>query len=126
MKERKHLDPQKNLSMNCKISYTDTFAKSLKRLSKHYRSLKEDYVHFLASLKENPFDGVDLGMGLRKVRMAITSKGKGKSGGARVITYQISQIGDEVQILLMDIYDKSEKETMTDKELRDLLKRNNL
>ncbi len=112
--------------MNCKISYTDTFARSLKRLSKHYRSLKEDYISFLAFLKENPFEGADLGMGLRKVRMAITSKGKGKSGGARVITYQINQTEDEIEIRLMDIYDKSERETLTDKELKELMKRNGL
>ncbi len=98
----------------------------MKRLSKHYRSLKEDYMRFLQFLKENPFDGADLGMGLRKTRMAITSKGKGKSGGARVITYQICQTEEDVEILLMDIYDKSERETMTDKELRDLMRRNGL
>ena len=37
-------------------------------------------------LEQNPLLGTDLGDGLRKVRMKITSKGKGKSGGARVIT----------------------------------------
>ena len=67
--------------MNCKISAIPSFKKDLKRLGKRYRSLKDDYKKLLVSLHENPLQGVDLGGGLHKVRMAITSKGKGKSGG---------------------------------------------
>ena len=37
--------------------------------------------NFLHSLQSNPLQGVDLGKGLRKIRMSIASKGKGKSGG---------------------------------------------
>ena len=49
--------------------------------------MKQDFGKFKDSLKEDPFQGVDLGGGLRKIRMAIDSKRKGKAGGARVITY---------------------------------------
>ena len=54
--------------------------------------------------------------------MSIKSKGKGKSGGARVITYNITIAEDNIDITLLTIYDKSEKTTITDKEIKDLLK----
>ena len=73
-------------SMNFDIRVSSYFANEAKRLAKHYPSFKNDYNEFLNSLKENPYQGDDLGNGVRKVRMAIASKGKGKSGGARVIT----------------------------------------
>ncbi len=107
--------------MNCRISYTQAFVRSLKRLSKHYRSMKEDYARLLADLHENPFMGADLGNGLRKVRMAIASKGKGKSAGARVITYKVSEENDEIEIRLLTIYDKSEQASISDKELKQIL-----
>ena len=66
--------------MNCKVRPTSYFLKEVKRLSKRYKSLKDDLDGLVASLHENPLQGVDLGGGLHKVRMAITSKGKGKSG----------------------------------------------
>ena len=72
--------------MSCRITTSEDFERRMKRLAKKYRSMKQDYALLLASLTENPFQGADLGQGLRKVRMAIASKGKGKSGGARVIT----------------------------------------
>lgn len=71
---------------------------------------------------ENPLEGVDLGLGVRKVRMSIKSKGKGKSSGARVITYNITIAEDNIDITLLTIYDKSEKSAITDKEIKDLLK----
>lgn len=71
-------------------------------------------------MQENPHQGADLGNGLRKVRMSITSKGKGKSGGARVITFTAIISEDDAEILLLTIYDKSEKETITDAELKEL------
>ena len=60
---------------------------------------------------------------MRKIRMAVQSKGKGKSGGVRVITYLIDQTNEQVTIELLDVYDKSEVSSLSDKELRDLLKR---
>ena len=71
-------------------------------------------------LCENPLQGVDLGGGLHKVRMAITSKGKGKSGGARVITLVALVSAEEGGVLLLTMYDKSERENISDKELMDL------
>ena len=112
--------------MSCKITYTPDFAKQMKRLSKRYKSLKEDYLKLLCDLRANPLLGTDLGRHLRKVRMSIASKGKGKSGGARVITYTLIIAETDNEIKLLTIYDKSERENLTDNELLDLMVRNGL
>ncbi|WP_235391539.1 type II toxin-antitoxin system RelE/ParE family toxin [Segatella hominis] len=56
----------------------------------------------------NPFLGDDLGSGIRKVRMAIASKGKGKSGGARILTLNLLLDTESMEITLLTIYDKGE------------------
>lgn len=112
--------------MNCRIINSIRFAKDLKRLAKRYRSIKQDYANLLESLHENPLQGVDLGKNLRKVRMAITAKGKGKSGGARVITFTVVITQTDAEIMLLTIYDKSEKDNITDTELLEILKENGL
>ncbi|HIZ33079.1 MAG TPA: type II toxin-antitoxin system RelE/ParE family toxin [Candidatus Bacteroides merdigallinarum] len=112
--------------MNCRITYTPDFAKALKKRSKRYRSMKQDYAQLLEELHANPFIGTDLGHHLRKVRLAITSKGKGKSAGARVITYTVIIAQTETEVKLITIYDKSERENINDAELLDILRRNNI
>lgn len=77
-------------------------------------------------MEKNPFQGSELGKGLRKIRMVITSKGKGKSGGARVITVTVIVSVDETNVTLLTIYDKSDRETIKDSELKKVLKRNGL
>lgn len=109
--------------MNCNILISSVFARSAKKLAKRYSSFRNDFATFVSLLKDNPFVGVDLGHGMRKIRMAVQSKGKGKSGGVRVITYLIDQTNEQVMIELLDVYDKSEVSSLSDKELRDLLKR---
>lgn len=94
----------------------------MKRLAKRYKSLKQDIEKLGYDLLQNPEQGVKLGNNLRKVRLAITSKGKGKSGGARVITYTVILTEIDSEIKLLTIYDKSERENLTDKELQDILK----
>lgn len=74
--------------------------------------MKADYGDFKESIKKNPFQGSDLGCGLRKIRIKITSKGKGKSGGARVITYTVLTDQSTGDIWLIDIYDKPEYSTI--------------
>ena len=97
------------------VIYTeDEFKRQLKKLAKKYRSIVDDYEFFLTDLEENPFQGSNLGKGVKKVRMAIASKGKGKSGGAHVITYNIQQVDDTIQIDLLTIYDKSEISNVSD------------
>ncbi|MBM6945283.1 MULTISPECIES: type II toxin-antitoxin system RelE/ParE family toxin [Bacteroides] len=98
------------------------FRKEFKKLAKKYRSLPFDLERLIESIQENPIQGTDLGNKLRKIRLAITSKGKGKSGGARIITYAITVREDGIEVTLLTIYDKSDQENISDKELLDLLK----
>lgn len=56
--------------------------------------------------------------------MAISSKGKGESGGARVITLIMALSVEDTEIGLHYIYDKSERVSISDKELLDILKKN--
>jgi mRNA-degrading endonuclease RelE of RelBE toxin-antitoxin system len=105
--------------MSFKIFTSENFDKELKKLSKKYPSLKSDFSDFVESLKENPKQGIPLGKDCYKVRMAIASKGKGKSGGSRVITCIKFVAGS---IFLLSIYDKSDKESISDVELNYFLK----
>lgn len=105
--------------MSYKIILSDTFKKEFKRLLKKYPSLKKEGQELTNELKTNPTIGTGLGNNCYKIRLSIASKGKGKSGGARVITYV--KIIDEI-VFILSIYDKSEKENITDKELEILLK----
>lgn len=97
--------------------------KELKRLAKRYASIYDDVEQLGIELAENQLIGKDLGGGVRKVRMAITSKHKGKSGGARVITLLAMEATEQDTILLLSIYDKSERSTLTDSELKLIKKR---
>ncbi len=107
--------------MNVEILTEKEFERQLKRLSKKYRSIIDDYETLLAELDADPYIGKDLGKGLRKVRMAIGSKGKGKSGGARVITYKLHEENETVVLDLLTIYDKGEISNIKDEYLRYLL-----
>ena len=98
----------------------------MKRQHKKYRSIDSDLAKLLARLRLNPKEGVDLGRGLRKVRLPISSKGRGKSGGVRVITHTVIIVQINACVTLLAIYDKSEKQNMNDAELRELLKKNEL
>ncbi|HWD86656.1 MAG TPA: type II toxin-antitoxin system RelE/ParE family toxin [Mucilaginibacter sp.] len=100
--------------MSFNILPTPEFSRELKKLTKKYSSLKSDLSQLLVSLEQDPTLGQPLGNNCYKIRMAISSKNKGKSGGARVITYV--KIVDEM-IYLLSIYDKSETDAITDKEL---------
>ncbi|MCE7067539.1 type II toxin-antitoxin system RelE/ParE family toxin [Dyadobacter sp. CY326] len=105
--------------MNFKVKTIPKFESELKKLAKKYPSLKNEYIELVQSLKIDPTQGTSLGQNCFKIRLSIASKGKGKSGGGRVITcYQVS----ETTVFLLAIFDKSERESMPDKELKDLLK----
>ena len=104
--------------MTFKVIVTDPFERKFKRLAKRYKSLKADLFPVLEELAHNPVIGTPIGKGCYKIRVAIASKGKGKSGGARIITY-VRVIHNAV--FLMDIYDKSEQVTISDKELQLLI-----
>ena len=104
--------------MSYNIIAVPEFIKQVKKLGKKYRSIKDDLSTLFEELELNPTLGTPLGDNCYKVRLAIKSKGKGKSGGARVITHII--IENET-IYLLSIYDKSEKESISDNEITSLL-----
>ena len=100
------------MSFNITVSVSDDFAKEAKRLAKKYPSFKQDYKEFLESIKNNPLQGDEITKNIRKIRMAIKSKGKGKSGGARVITFNILTDVQNGQVVLLLIYDKEDASTV--------------
>ena len=104
--------------MSNKIVVRQTFQKQAKRLAKRYKSLPNDLQKLVNELKENAALGTSLGGNIYKIRLAIAAKNKGKSSGARVITY-FYQIAETVY--LMSIYDKSETANITDEELKFLI-----
>ena len=104
--------------MSYNIELTEHFKLEAKRLAKKYKSLKTDLAKLFIELQSNPILGTPLGNNVYKVRMSIYSKGKGKSGGARVITYLAIE---NQTILLLTIYNKGTKESISDKEIQALL-----
>lgn len=105
--------------MSYNIVTTPAFANEFKKLSKKYRSLPTDLKEVVGLLKEDPKSGESIGNNCYKIRMKISSKNKGKSGGARVITYV--KFVDE-QIFLIGLYDKSTMSSMAEAELLSRLK----
>ena len=101
--------------MNFEVRTLPNFEKEAKRLSKKHRSLKKDLLILIESLEKSPQQGEPLGNDFYKVRLAISSKGSGKSGGARIIT--CVKIIKNV-VFLSSIYDKSEKASITNQELK--------
>lgn len=108
--------------MNYSIITSSYFDVAAKKLAKKYPSFKEDLVNFGKSLLENPKQGAELAPGIRKIRMAIKAKGKGKSGGARVITYNFITQEMDGKIVLLLIYDKENASTAKVNVLKEIIK----
>ena len=106
--------------MNVKIIPSVEFDRQFKRLAKKYKSLVDDYLTLSQELKKNPLQGAVLGRGVRKIRMAIGSKGKGKSGGARVLTLTVL-VSEDADVTLLTIYDKDETDNVSDEYIRWLI-----
>jgi hypothetical protein len=106
--------------MNFNIVPTEDFKAEFKTLFKKYPSLRREISQLGETLQVNPSQGISIGKNCYKIRLAIRSKGTGKSGGARVITH-IKIIKQTVYLL--SIYDKSEQSTIADKELEARIKR---
>jgi hypothetical protein len=105
-----------------KVIPTDYFNKKAKPLVKKYKSLQAEINALAAKIEENPTMGVDLGDNIRKIRLASKSKGKGKSGGFRVITYLLNIKKNDTEVYLISIYDKSEMENMPKEEIQKVIK----
>jgi len=102
---------------------SDEFRRQAKRLLKKYRTLAEDLAGLQRLLLADPFIGTDLGGGKRKIRLKVASKNKGKSGGFRVITFNIIQTNEGVTVYLITLYDKSEYASVSDKYVDQIIKR---
>ncbi len=105
--------------MKYNVLVTSGFKKENKRLSKKYKSLKKEILELIELLEDEPEQGTSLGEKCYKIRIAIKSKGKGKSGGARIITH-LKLV--ENNVFLISIYDKSEQGSISDKEIKKLIK----
>jgi mRNA-degrading endonuclease RelE of RelBE toxin-antitoxin system len=101
--------------MNFSVIPSDKFKKEAKRLTKKFPSLKKELSELAALLEIEPRSGTTLGNNTYKIRVAIKSKGTGRSGGARVITYVVTE---NAEVYLLTIYDKSELSSIDDKTLR--------
>lgn len=105
--------------MNYKIIASDNFRKEAKRLIKKFASLKTELAGLEQTLSANPTEGTPLGNNCFKIRLKVSSKNKGKSGGMRIITLVVTI---SKNIYLLSIYDKSEQTDITPKELQQLIK----
>jgi len=104
------------------------FKRQAKPLLKKFSSLTNELIKLEDELKDNPHLGKPIGQDSYKIRLLVKSKGKGKSGGLRVVSHLDTEIigmieteDDEIIVNLISIYDKSETATISDKELRDLI-----
>ncbi len=107
-----------NFLMNFKVIPSDKFKREVKRLIKKFPSLKQELAILNTTLTKEPETGTPLGNDTYKIRLAIKSKGKGKSGGSRVITYVVTE---EKDVYLLTIYDKSEFSDVDDKIIKSII-----
>lgn len=103
--------------MKHRVIPTPDFEKELRPLLKRHRSLAKDLLKLEKELELRPKAGTSIGHGLFKVRLAISSKGKGTSGGARVITYVVTE---DLEVYLLSIYDKADYDTVDTKAMKQL------
>ena len=105
--------------MSYSIELSANFKKEAKRLTKKYPSLKEELAFLFEELEQKPTMGTPLGNDIYKIRLSIASKNKGKSGGARVLSFvKIIQS----TVLLFSIYNKGEIDNITLKQIKELIK----
>ena len=105
--------------MKYRVEVSDNFKKEAKRLIKKYRSLKSEIAKLSTELENNPTKGTPLGNDIYKIRMAVASKGKGKSGGIRVLTF-VKIV--ETTVIMFSIYNKGDRDSISDQEIEDLIK----
>jgi mRNA-degrading endonuclease RelE of RelBE toxin-antitoxin system len=105
--------------MSFNVLVLESFKRRARKLIRKYPSLKEELDRLLEELSKDPTLGTPLGQDCYKIRLRIASKGKGKSGGARVISYVLVK---DLSVYLLTIYDKSEQSDVERKELQRLIK----
>ena len=108
--------------MNFEIQTSSYFDAEAKRLAKRHRSFVDDLQDFRDSLLENPYQGTELSPGIRKVRLTIDSKGRGKSGGACVITFTYLIDEKDGVVILLLLYDKADASSIKLNVVRQIIK----
>jgi len=106
-------------SMSFNVKTISVFDRQAKRLVKKFPSLKKEIQELIKELKQEPEKGTSIGNDCYKIRLGIASKGKGKSGGARVIVHVIFK---DDTVYLLSIFDKSDIENLADKDILELIK----
>ena len=101
--------------MSFEVYILPRFTREMKPLAKRYRSLKAELLALVAELKETPTMGTPLGKGCYKIRLSIATKGKGPSGGGRIIT---NVVVTGKKVFLISIFDKSERENISVEDLQ--------
>lgn len=114
--------------MKVTVRVTLNFKRQAKPLIKKYPSLREELKEFENILHENPRLGISLGKSAYKIRLKVKSKGRGKSGGLRIISLvdeiiigYVESDEKEITVYLLSIYDKSTTDTLTDRDLKTLI-----
>jgi len=95
--------------MSYSVKTLPDFDKGVKRIAKKHKGVKSDIAKLINDLEDNPLLGANIGENLYKIRLSISGTNKGKSGGARVITYVV--VVNEI-VYLSEIYLKSEADTV--------------
>ena len=104
--------------MSCSVIPSEKFKKEAKRFIKKFPSLKQELAGLSTTLTNEPETGTPMGNNTYKIRLAVKSKGKGKSGGVRVITYIVTE---DKEVYLLTIYDKSEFSNIDDKIIKSII-----
>jgi len=110
--------------MKVRILISEEFRRNAKKLLKKYRSLKGELSQLIEDLEKDPHMGTEIGENIYKIRLAVKSKGKGKSGGMRIITYvdvEVKKNKEKIAVILLTIYDKSEFENVSDQYLKSII-----
>ena len=104
------------------VIFGPNFRRDLKPLAKKFASLLDEVDNLIEQLFTSPQPGTPLGKNCYKIRLAVRSKSGGKSGGMHIITYVIVELRAQpsgvTTVYLAFIYDKSERENITDSQLK--------
>ena len=110
--------------MSVEIIITPYFERDAKKLIKKYRSLKGELEQLIDELEAEPHTGTQIRENVYKIRLAVKSKGKGKSGGMRVVTFvdiTFIEIEGTTDVHLLSIYDKSDRDNISNTYLSNIL-----
>jgi len=109
--------------MSYKVIPTEYFKQQVLHLQKKYPHIRKDLKNLHAMLMENPKCGTPLGKKAYKIRLKCSDLVKGKRSGYRVITFVIDE---NKKIRLLTLYAKSQKISISDDEIKQILHKEGL